>query len=135
MSFRYFVDSGGIDWMVYSVSPWAVERREEERRRTRESEQDAEREAERGASGLDRRVSLLRRHWLPALVRDGWLSFESEGEHRRLSPIPAGWELLDASGLEALRDQAMRVEAKSRAQAPAQVTVPLPPRGVPEPRG
>ena len=23
---------------------------------------------------------------------DGWLSFEAEGEKRRLAPVPAGWE-------------------------------------------
>lgn len=36
---------------------------------------------------------------LPAAMRKGWLVFESPGERRRLSPIPAGWETLPEQGL------------------------------------
>jgi hypothetical protein len=119
MSFRYFVDSAGVDWMVYSISPWSEERRRQERRRS-----DAE-GGEQDAAELDRRVSLLRRSWMPALVRDGWLSFESEAEHRRLSPIPEGWESMTVAALEALRDQASVVPRKVRPVVPDDARLPV----------
>lgn len=34
--------------------------------------------------------------------KEGWLTFESEGEKRRLAPVPAEWESLPPSRLELL---------------------------------
>jgi hypothetical protein len=39
---------------------------------------------------------------LPQEWKDGWLTFESEGDKRRLAPFPAEWERLPASRLELL---------------------------------
>ncbi len=33
-------------------------------------------------------------------LRAGWLTFDSEGERRRLAPIPQGWEEASAERLE-----------------------------------
>jgi hypothetical protein len=40
--------------------------------------------------------------------RDGWLSFDSATERRRLAPIPKGWEDLSAERLELLCRTATR---------------------------
>lgn len=34
--------------------------------------------------------------------KDGWLTFESEGEKRRLAPVPGEWESLPPQRLELL---------------------------------
>jgi hypothetical protein len=39
---------------------------------------------------------------LPEDWRDGWLTFESGAEKRRLAPVPAGWEDLPPKRLELL---------------------------------
>ena len=43
---------------------------------------------------------------LPADWKDGWLTFESEGEKRRLAPIPKGWEAFSPERLDLLRRMA-----------------------------
>jgi hypothetical protein len=43
---------------------------------------------------------------LPGSFQTGWLVFESTGEKRRLSPIPAAWQSLPADELERLCEQA-----------------------------
>lgn len=40
---------------------------------------------------------------------DGWLTFESEGEKRRLAPVPSGWESLSPGRLELLCQMAQPV--------------------------
>jgi len=50
-------------------------------------------------TGLDRRR--IHRTVSPGL-ENGWLTFESAAEKRRLAPIPAGWEDLGDAGLEEL---------------------------------
>lgn len=40
---------------------------------------------------------------LPADWKDGWLTFECDGETRRLAPIPSGWEEFSPTRLELLR--------------------------------
>jgi hypothetical protein len=37
----------------------------------------------------------------------GWLTFESDSDHRRLAPIPPGWEDLSDAGLRVLLKEAM----------------------------
>jgi hypothetical protein len=39
---------------------------------------------------------------LPDEWKEGWLTFESDGQKRRLAPVPAGWEELPGSRLELL---------------------------------
>ena len=43
---------------------------------------------------------------LPIDWKDGWLTFECDGETRRLAPIPPGWEAFSATRLELLRRMA-----------------------------
>lgn len=43
---------------------------------------------------------------LPADWKNGWLTFESEGETRRLAPVPPGWEEFSPTRLELLRRMA-----------------------------
>lgn len=42
-----------------------------------------------------------------AELRDGWLSFDSETERRRVGPIPKDWEKMTAERLELLCRVAM----------------------------
>ena len=37
----------------------------------------------------------------------GWLAFESDGEKRRLAPVPDAWEELSANALEKLCREAI----------------------------
>jgi hypothetical protein len=39
---------------------------------------------------------------LSSVMRDGWLTFECDGERRRLAPVPPDWEQLTAAELERL---------------------------------
>jgi hypothetical protein len=45
---------------------------------------------------------------LPDSYREGWLSFETADERRRVAPIPAGWEELSIDELQLLCHQAQR---------------------------
>jgi hypothetical protein len=54
-------------------------------------------------------------------MREGWLTFESDRERRRLVPIPRGWEEAAAE----------RLELYCRAADPVTRTTPL--RGIPQP--
>ncbi|HJU66756.1 MAG TPA: hypothetical protein VJ650_00815 [Gemmatimonadaceae bacterium] len=40
---------------------------------------------------------------LPPDWKDGWLTFECEGDKRRLAPVPPGWEDFSAARLDLLR--------------------------------
>jgi hypothetical protein len=92
MSYRTFLDSAGRRWEVWLITPAAAERRKIDRR------------ASSGGSGayqgeLDRRRTPERRrgpfHRSAAVASEysrGWLCFESEGEKRRLAPVPPAWD-------------------------------------------
>jgi hypothetical protein len=41
-------------------------------------------------------------------MRDGWLTFECDGDRRRLAPIPRGWERLSTAELERLCKEAQQ---------------------------
>jgi hypothetical protein len=43
---------------------------------------------------------------LPADWKDGWLTFECDGETRRFAPVPTGWEAFSPTRLELLRRMA-----------------------------
>ena len=43
---------------------------------------------------------------LPGDWKNGWLTFECDGETRRLAPIPSGWEDFSPTRLELLRRMA-----------------------------
>ena len=48
------------------------------------------------------------------LLRHGWLVFETDGQRRRLVPIPENWELVDETALEALCRRAEEVPTRRR---------------------
>lgn len=92
MSYRTFVDSAGKRWEVWLVTPAAAERRKVDRRVGSSG-------AEGYAGNLDRRKTPERRRSpfqrsvsVASEYSEGWLCFESEGEKRRLAPVPPGWQ-------------------------------------------
>jgi hypothetical protein len=99
MPHRQFVDSKYTTWEVWDVEPSHAERRKSasDRRRSRRT------------SGERRQVEDRSRVRINSDLADGWLAFESKHDKRRLSPIPIGWEALDASALEQLCEQANSV--------------------------
>lgn len=111
MSYRTFVDSGGKRWEVWLVRPTAAERRRTDRR------------APGGGAGADkfpgfsdrrrtpeRRQSPFRRNvQVASEYSSGWLCFESEGDKRRLAPVPAGWNEAGPDRLATLLQAAKRV--------------------------
>jgi hypothetical protein len=60
-------------------------------------------------SGEDRREELRTRAQLPGQYAHGWLCFESEGEKRRLAPLPVDWETMSETTLTSLLEEAVRV--------------------------
>jgi hypothetical protein len=99
MPHRQFTDSKRTTWEVWEVEPGRAERRlaAADRRRSPRT------------SGERRRVADRARVRIRSDLSHGWLAFESKHDKRRLTPIPTGWEALDASALERLCDQAKSV--------------------------
>lgn len=88
MALRDFTDSAGRRWTVWSVRP-----RSEIRLRSTPRQADVDHHD---------------------LLRGGWLAFETEGERRRLVPIPIDWESADATALERLCAEADPVPPRRR---------------------
>jgi hypothetical protein len=86
---REFKDPNGVHWRVWAVIPQTAERR-----RQPPSSEDP--------PVIERRVRNEPRMVLPADRGGGWLTFESETEKRRLSPIPPEWEVVDDARLAML---------------------------------
>lgn len=87
---RAFFDRAGQRWEVWEVCPDVVERRLERNRGL-------------PPGGIERRRGERRGHLrVPNPLRDGWLAFESEGQRRRLAPVPERWRTLPDDELEAL---------------------------------
>jgi hypothetical protein len=92
VSYRTFLDTTGRRWEVWLVTPAAAERRKADRR--------AASAARPGEGGFpDRRLTPERRRnpfrrsiEVASEYSQGWLCFESEGEKRRLAPVPDGWD-------------------------------------------
>ena len=51
-------------------------------------------------TGLERRAETLSRSHVAAEFAYGWLCFETNGEKRRLAPVPEGWETADEETIE-----------------------------------
>jgi hypothetical protein len=91
VSYRTFLDTAGRRWEVWLVTPAAAERRKADRRAAVDSAStpgipDRRRTPERRRGPFRRSVAVASEY------SDGWLCFESEGEKRRLAPVPSGWE-------------------------------------------
>lgn len=99
MPHREFRDEDGREWEVWDVHPSNVE----------PSTDATTSEALIALSGdlasATRRTRRLSRLNLPMELRGGWLAFKTDGEARRLAPIPSSWVAL------ADRDLALLVHA------------------------
>lgn len=101
MAHRTFVDSDGVIWQAWDVTPHFAERRHGDRRTL----------GMRIAQFLDRRRAERRRRQearvgLRPGYESGWLAFESALGCKRLAPIPPAWESLPDDSLSALLRQA-----------------------------
>lgn len=105
MAYRTFVDRDGSYWQVWDVQPTRIERRRKDRRHPMASRWQGK---ERRVSA-DRRQSTQRRITLSDGFSEGWLTFESLREKRRLTPIPANWEGTGEAELRSLCERARRI--------------------------
>lgn len=104
MPLRMFRDDRGCEWRVWEVRPLRPERRSSERRHAQESIERDRR------VGSDRRVLTETRVRLLHGLAHGWLTFDCDREKRRLTPIPAGWEMLPDGVLSLLCGEARPTE-------------------------
>jgi hypothetical protein len=92
VSYRTFLDTTGRKWEVWLVSPSAAERRKVDRRVSSAGAGPFTGPSDRRHTPDRRRGPFRRSVVVPNEYSGGWLCFESEGEKRRLAPIPPGWE-------------------------------------------
>jgi hypothetical protein len=119
---RTFVDANGVEWQVWDVVPswtWA-ERRKTDRREGVRPGTGADRASPNGPPQPERRrLSDRRGDGSRQLVvrtgsEEGWLTFESAGQRRRLTPIPRGWETLPDLTLAELCRRSLDVGVRPR---------------------
>jgi len=112
MAHRSFVDREGRRWEVWDVIPSLGNRRRAERRVSNLGTPDGieRRQAER-RSGEGRRPALS------AGLDRGWLCFDCGEEKRRLTPIPASWDLASEAELAGLLLGALRSPRHGEAAA------------------
>jgi hypothetical protein len=116
MTFREFVDPDGRSWEAWEVRPIAIERRLNDDRRA----------VPRFAQ--DRRHAELQ-FALHGSLREGWLTFQSGDDKRRISPIPSGWSAAPPDEIVAMLARAVPLKCApigmpKRRRAPA-ITGPL----------
>ena len=92
MSYRTFLDTVGKRWEVWLVTPAAAERRKVDRRASAAGNESYEGSLERRHTPERRRASFRRSVAVASEYSNGWLCFESEGDKRRLAPVPEGWD-------------------------------------------
>jgi len=103
MGHRTFTDSKGVLWNAWEVVPQWADRRTGRARRSRSVDDDFDPpvlEQRRSPDRRQGRPDLFPRIRLSGGLDGGWLAFESARERRRLSPIPAAWEIVPDSELE-----------------------------------
>jgi hypothetical protein len=91
VSYRTFLDTTGKRWEVWLVTPAAAERRKADRRASSSGSDGFEGDADRRQAADRRRGPFRRAIAVASEYSNGWLCFESEGEKKRLAPVPAGW--------------------------------------------
>lgn len=109
MSYRTFLDTTGKRWEVWLVTPAAAERRKADRRAAAASAEGFAGGTERRHTPERRRAPFRRSVAVATEYSQGWLCFESEGEKRRLAPVPPGWEEAGPDRLSTLLQAAKRV--------------------------
>ena len=109
MSYRTFLDTTGKRWEVWLVTPAAAERRKADRRAAAASGEAFAGAGERRQTPERRRAPFRRSVAVPTEYSQGWLCFESEGEKRRLAPVPPGWEEAGPDRLSTWLQAAKRV--------------------------
>jgi hypothetical protein len=100
MPHRAFIDSLGRRWDVWSVIPIGAERRH--------------RDAAPASIEPERRVRAEERDMIDDRWANGWLTFETRGEKRRLANYPSDWMDLDPDQLEWLCDGAIVIPRSNR---------------------
>ena len=101
MRIRVFEDYLGRRWEVWQTNPQLAERREMVRRRLPDRRRGRRPEPSRRTVS-DRRAQQGARFPGISQLEGGWLCFESEGERKRLAPVPEAWERADDMTLAAL---------------------------------
>lgn len=86
--YRTFLDPRGRPWEVWMVHPSSIERRRMERRSPVEN---AVFLIEQRVMGDRRSSSPGHRAAVATEYSSGWLCFASNGEKRRLAPVPVNW--------------------------------------------
>jgi hypothetical protein len=92
VSYRTFLDSKGKRWEVWLITPAAAERRMIDRRASSAGSAKYQGELDRRRTPERRRGPFHRSGAVASEFSKGWLCFETEGEKRRLAPVPPGWE-------------------------------------------
>ena len=109
MSYRTFLDSQGRRWEAWLVTPAAAERRRVDRRAAAGGSDAFPANLERRKTPERRRSPFHRSVSVASEFSQGWLCFESEGEKRRLAPVPAGWDEAGPDRLSTWLQAAKRV--------------------------
>lgn len=109
MSYRTFLDARGKRWEVWLVTPAAAERRKVDRRAAAGGTAPFTSGPERRKTPERRRVPFQRSAAVSSEYSQGWLCFESEGEKRRLAPVPQGWDEAGPDRLSTWLQAAKRV--------------------------
>ncbi|MFL5595042.1 MAG: hypothetical protein ACJ78M_05980 [Gemmatimonadaceae bacterium] len=109
MSYRTFLDPQGKRWEVWLVTPAAAERRRVDRRVASGSAEEIEGFADRRRTPERRKNTFRRTITVATEYSEGWLCFESEGDKRRLAPVPDGWEEAGPDRLSTWLQSAKRV--------------------------
>jgi hypothetical protein len=109
VSYRTFLDTAGKRWEVWMVTPAAAERRKAERRASTAGSEAFSGAIERRRTPDRRQAPFRRSVAVASEYSEGWLCFESEGEKRRLAPVPAGWQEAGPDRLSTWLQAAKRV--------------------------
>jgi hypothetical protein len=109
VSYRTFLDSTGKRWEVWLVTPAAAERRRADRRAASAGSDAFSGEQERRHTPERRRSPFQRSVAVASEFSQGWLCFESEGEKRRLAPVPPEWHEAGPDRLSTWLQAAKRV--------------------------
>lgn len=111
MSSREFTDRRGTIWRVREIVPQFAERRKGDRRASVAALWSA-RIPVVDRRTIERRRTSTIRATVSRGYEQGWLTFESPDEKRRLAPVPAGWETFSPERLELLCRMADVVEQR-----------------------